>query len=90
LESKKVPGKESKTLKKLAFWAHSWAKKLLPYSPTPLLPYSPTPPLLILCRQRIFRERMERMRRIRSWGIPSCMNKSGLISHTSLPSPTFF
>jgi len=49
--------------------------------------------LLILCRQRIFRERMGRMRRIRSWGDPSCMNKSGLsshISHTSLPSPTFF
>jgi len=60
-------------------------------------PYPPA--LLILCRQRIFRERMGRMggmRRIRSWGDPSCINKSGLtshtshISHTSLLSPTFF
>jgi len=46
--------------------------------------------LLILCRQRIFRERMGRMRRIRSPQYPSCMNKSGLsshTSHTSLPYP---
>jgi len=60
----------------------------------PLLPFLGA--LLILCRQRIFRERVGRMGRMRSWGIPSCMNKSRLssytshTSHTSPSSPTFF
>jgi len=35
-----VPGFQLLMLKKLAFWAHSRAKKLLLYFPTPLLPYS--------------------------------------------------
>jgi len=30
-----VPGFQLFMLKKLGFWAHSRAKKLLPYSPTP-------------------------------------------------------
>jgi len=58
----------------------------------PLIKYVYLPKIFIIARMGS----MGKMMKIRFWGIPSCMNKSGLSSHTSHTnhtspsSPTFF